>query len=86
MEITINQEGQSKKYLILIFLLAFIITILIIWKNIPKQKQEVEIPSYWKEIRINFDILNAPSTRELKPFEKISPYTEQLGKNNPFLP
>lgn len=38
------------------------------------------------EMKIDFSVLESPVLEGLKPFEKIPPFEEEVGRENPFLP
>jgi len=80
---------KNKKYLILFFLCIVVAIILGVFQLSPKkteEKKEVASTTIWKEVNINFDVLNSPLLENLTPFTKISPFEGQIGKENPFLP
>mgnify|MGYP000855552861 FL=1 len=80
---------KNKKYLILFFLCITVAIILWVFQFSPKkteENKEVASTTIWKEVNINFDVLNSPLLEQLTPFTKISPFDGQIGKENPFLP
>jgi len=80
---------KNKKYLILFFLCIVVAIILGVFQLSPKKTEEkkgVVSTTIWKEVNINFDVLNSPLLENLTPFTKISPFEGQIGKENPFLP
>lgn len=82
------REKQKQKYYLIIFLIIVLIIFLILWQAFLKKKKVtfvVEAPPP-REIKINFQVLEEPALKELRPFEKISPFEETAGRENPFLP
>lgn len=90
MAITISEEKKRKNYLIIVLgiLILLVILIAIIWKIFLQKPEKILPPITLKspEIKINFEILKNPILKELQPFEEIKPFTEPVGRENPFLP
>jgi len=89
MAITFFQKRKIQRYLIPVFIGAFLITGIIIWQGFFK-KEEPPLPEEvlrpFKKIKINFEILKSLLLEELQPFEEIPPFEEEIGRENPFLP
>ena len=90
MAITFFEQRKKQRYLILALALIISLTLIVVWKGFlfkkPKpQPGAVEFPRP-AEIKINFEALKNPILEELQPFEEISPFKEEAGRENPFLP
>lgn len=98
MAVTFLQKRKIQRYLIPIFIILILITIIVIWRGFfvkeePILPEKVLIPP--KKIEIDFGVLKSPVLEELQPFEEIKPFEEvvvegevieKLGRENPFLP
>jgi len=94
MAIRFIQEKKKQVYLILILVVMVLITILILWQGhrlqdlsaiIPRSSaHNLNLPRY-PEITIDFEILDREDLKELTPFEEISPFDGETGRENPFL-
>lgn len=75
----------QRKYIILgaALLLSFL-AFLLVQKVFFKEKVKKEIPP--PKIEIDFRVLESQALKELEPFEKIEPFEDQIGRENPFLP
>lgn len=88
MAITFIQEKKKQKYLLLAFGAILVIIIIIILIGFGRDKIVVSVPQLppKKTISINFNVLENPILKELSPFEEISPFGDEKGRGNPFLP
>lgn len=87
MAIVFTQERKKQKYLILVLLLIILVAAAVVWWGFLRtEKPPIVVPPSWKEVKINFDVLEIPLLEELKIFEKIAPFEGQPGRENPFLP
>lgn len=87
MAITFIQQRKKQQYLIIIFVLLILAIILIFWSPLFK-KLEVTPPVTIlepKKVKINFEVLENPALEELQPFEKIAPFEDEIGRENPFI-
>lgn len=88
MAITLLQKQKIQKYLILAFIAVLIIIVFVLWLGYRKKEdlppQEVFIVQ--EEVRIDFEVLKNPLLQELEVLEKIEPFAEEAGRENPFLP
>ncbi len=90
MPIDFIQERKKQKYLIAIVLAVFVITGVILWFGYFRKPEPVleEVPPLIgvKEIKIDFSVLENPFLQQLQPFEQVSPFEGEIGRENPFLP
>lgn len=75
----------QRKYIILgaALLLSFL-AFLLVQKVFFKEEVKKEIPP--PKIEIDFRVLESQTLKELEPFERIEPFEDQIGRENPFLP
>ena len=75
----------QRKYIILgaALLLSFL-AFLVVQRMFFKEEVKKEAPP--PKIEIDFQVLESQALKELKPFEKIEPFEDQIGRENPFLP
>jgi len=83
----IIKEEKRQKYFLVTFLIIVLITFLILWQGFFKKGKIVPVVEVLapREIKINFEVLEKPALKELKLLEKISPFEETIGMENPFL-
>ena len=88
MAITSFIEPKRKKQYLLLLLGAIIVGILfLVWNYfLAKPTLPVFQPTPPPEIKINLEILKNPILEQLEPFETISPFEGEVGRENPFLP
>ena len=92
MAITFIEKRKRLRYLVFVFLavLAAII-IIFLWPNIsgyfPGVKQWALPPLEITEerIEIDFEVLKHPLLEKLQLFPEIEPFTEEVGRENPFI-
>lgn len=75
----------QRKYIILgaALLLSFL-AFFLVQKVFFKEEVKKETPP--PKIEIDFRVLESQALKELEPFEKIEPFEDQIGRENPFLP
>ena len=87
MTIDLIQKRKIQKYLILVLAVVILITLNIYWwfylrePVLPSVKPLKLAP----KIEVNLDLLKSPFVQELEPFEGIKPFTDKIGRENPFL-
>jgi len=91
MAISFVQQKKRQKQLLILGGAVFVVTILILWFGYFRQPEEVFNPpatttGFIKDININFEFLKNPFLKDLNPFEKITPFEDETGRENPFLP
>ena len=66
--------------------------ILIVWLGVLKPKEEIPVDTssqqipMSKTVKINWPLLQDAKLEELKDFEKILPFEDEIGRKNPFIP
>lgn len=87
MAVKFIREKKKQKYLILVLSIVVLVTSVILWQGFFKKEKPVSpTPGLsFREIRINFDMLESPLLKELQPFEGIPSFVEERGRENPFL-
>jgi len=90
MAITFIKERKRQKFLTLIALGAVAVAFIIFWfgyfkKEKPLPPSTTPIAAY-REIQIDLNVLGSPLLKQFQPFEKILPYEDGMGRDNPFLP
>jgi len=91
MTITFVEERKKQKRLLVIFgfLIAITVVVLVqgLLQRIPLSTTiGGEISPTFKEIEIDFTILENNNLKDLEPFEGIKPFEGKIGRENPFLP
>lgn len=88
MAITFLEQKKRQRYLLLIFALITVATLVLLWQGFLLKPKPLPPPAVLKppEIKINFEILKNPILKELQPFKEIEPSKEKIGRENPFLP
>ena len=79
------KKNKSLKYLIVGIIIA---SLIILIKEIILKPESLSLPeqSYFaREIKINFNLLENKTIKELLPFENISAL-EKIGREDPFRP
>ncbi len=91
-------QQKKQKYMIAIFSVILVITLVILWFGFLKNKISFSIfktnlPSNqagelgsMKDIKINFDFLNTKAFQDLLPFKDVSPFEGKAGRDEPFKP
>lgn len=85
----IQEEKKRQRYLILFLILVLVVTSFVVWWGFFREKKIVPstipiVPP--REIKINFELLESPALKDLRPFTEVSPFTAELGRENPFIP
>ena len=90
MAITFLEKRKRLEYLFPILGVVLLITIFVLWQGFFKKPPELipELPlkPVIKKVEIDFEILKSPQLEELQLFEKVPPYEEEIGRENPFIP
>jgi len=90
MPVNFVQEKKKQKYLIIVFSIIILISVLVLWFGYLRKSQPgsspVSMSSYQAEIKINFAVLENSLLKQFQPFEKVIPFEGQKGRSNPFLP
>lgn len=92
MAVTFVEERKKQKKLILVFILLIMATIFVLILGFGKKilpggiiQTEMVMPTL-KKIEIDWSILESQKLKDLEPFEKIKPFEEKPGRENPFKP
>jgi len=87
MAVNFIEQKKRQKYLILVFLIIIVITGVVLWFGYFKKEKPVSLSpkTPFREIRIDFDILESPFLKEMQPFERIPFFEGEEGRENPFL-
>jgi len=87
MVVTFIEPKKRQKYLVFILIVIIIVIVFLVWNYfLAKPKLPPLAPLPPSEIKINFEILKSPILDELQLFEEISPFEEEIGRENPFIP
>lgn len=88
MAITPFIEPKRKKQYLFLLLGALIVgALFLIWNYfLAKPTPIISQPQPPPEIKINFEVLKSPILKQLEPFETISPFEGEIGRENPFVP
>jgi len=88
MAVKFIKQRKKQKYLILIFIAVLLITSFVLWFGFFKKEETSTLTAAIapREIKIDFEVLNNPLLKELKPFIKVFPFEGLVGRENPFLP
>ena len=92
MAITFIEKRKRSRYLIFVFL-AILVAIIIIafWPNISSYLFEIEseilpqLEMTKEKIEIDFEVFNHPLLEKIQLFLEIEPFTEEVGRENPFI-
>lgn len=92
MAITFVEKRKKLRYLVFVLLaiLAAII-IIVLWPNIsgfflgvkPLVLPPLEITE--EKVEIDFEVFKHPLLEKLRLFPEIEPFTEEIGRENPFI-
>ena len=93
MAITFIEKRKRLRYLVFVFLVILVaIIIVVLWPNIsgfflggvkPLVLPPIEITE--EKIEIDFEVLRHPLLEKLRLFPEIEPFTEEVGRENPFI-
>lgn len=90
MAVKFIKERKKQRYLIMAFAVILVIVGIVLWLGYFKKEKPVPPPDsaapHYREVRINFEILENPFLKESQSFEKIPPFEDEKGRKNPFLP
>ena len=87
MPIAFIEPKRKKYYLILLLIVIVIGASYLIWNFLFLRRPTPPLkPLPPKEVKINFETLKNPILEKLQPFERIPPFEEKPGRENPFLP
>lgn len=90
MAIIFAKQRKKQKTLILITGLIVGVALVVLWFGYFREEKETlpTIVAPPQKIKINFEILENPFLKELRPFEKVAPFPfeDGIGRENPFLP
>ncbi len=92
MPVDFLQQRKRQKYLVPITIAVIVITVLILWFGYFKEEKAVFLPvedqtgTVFREIKIDFSVLENPFLKELQSFIKITPFEGKTGRENPFVP
>jgi Na+/melibiose symporter-like transporter len=87
MVIVLPKSKRRQQYLILLLIVIIFGISFLVWNYfLAKPAPLVFQPTPPPEIKINFEILKSPILEQLVPYEKISPFQEEIGRENPFTP
>ncbi len=86
--VTSFQTKKKQRFLFFFLGIAIFGMVFTLWyKFLNKKPSSVHVlPQKPAEIKINFDILKSPILTELQPFERIVPFENEAGRQNPFIP
>lgn len=91
MAITFVEQRKKQKYLIWIFVLFSLATLIVVWFGFFRKKPllyltpQITVISP-RQVQINFELLESDALKSLEQFEGIPPLEGQKGRQNPFLP
>jgi len=88
--ITFLEKRKRLKSLIPIFVIIIFIIGIVIWRGFFAEEklpalEEILKPAF-KELKIDFPILESPGFEEFQLFEKTLPFEGETGRENPFIP
>ena len=88
MAVTFIEQRKKQKYLIIGFLAIIVVTLIVLWLGYfrkEKPPSPISVRTYYKEIKIDFTVLESPLLKEFQPFGEITPFEAEKGRGNPFL-
>ena len=89
MAITFTQEKKKQRYLMLILAVVIILILFVVWWGFLREAEEfVPVITGFtpKQIQINWSVLQQEELENLKAFEGIAEFEDEVGRENPFLP
>ena len=91
MAITFLEKRKIQKRFILILGIVLFVIVLVIWQGFFVKEKPIflgEIVKPSKKVEIDFETLESPILKGLRPFEEIAPIGEEveIGRENPFVP
>ena len=86
MAIAFTQEKRKQRYLFLTLFAVILITAIVLWQGFfRKAKPVVVVTPPRREVKINFEVLEDKTLKELQAFIPITPFGGTVGRENPFL-
>ncbi len=89
MAIAFIKERKKQKYFMLIAVAMLGVALVVLYLGYFKKEKPIP-PSVsataYREIKINFEVLENPFLKGLQLFEKVPVFGGQKGRENPFLP
>lgn len=89
MAITFLEKRKRLRYLFPVLATVVLITALVIWRGFLAKEKPQTTPAASeqpvKKIEIDLKTLKNPLLDEFQPFEKIEPFKEKIGRQNPFI-
>lgn len=88
MAVDFVKTKKRQRYLLVILVLAIIAILLVIWQGFFQKPAVIVVPlspQKTPEIEINLGLLQDPEVEALKLFESISPFSGEIGRENPFI-
>lgn len=79
---------KRQQYLILALALVVILALVFVWRNLlakPAATEEVTPVFFPTEIKINWAALQNEKLTKLQPFADITPFTDTVGRKDPFV-
>jgi len=91
MALNFRQHKKKQNYLLWVSLVIIIITIAVLWFGVFRDGDEAIETTFGpasliKKIDVEFGVLENPFLDKLNPFEEISEFEGEIGRENPFLP
>ncbi len=91
MSVNFKEEKKKQKYLVILVSSVILVTVLILWFGVFKDKSnlmvfEIRPANLIKEIDVDFNALDNSIFDDLKVFEDIPEFEGEIGRENPFLP
>jgi len=93
MVITFTQKRKTQKYLVIVFVALIAIIAFVFLSDLFKKEEETpvieSVSRVVPKVEINFQILENPILKKLtEPYPELPPVfpSEQIGRENPFLP
>lgn len=92
MAITFIERSKRLRQLVFVFFAILVaIIIVVLWPNISSLFLKVEplvlppLEITEEKIEIDFEVLKHPLLEKLQLFPEIEPFTEKIGRENPFI-
>jgi len=88
MAIIFLEKKQKQRYFILALAGTILLVILVIWQNlftVPLEPTPSPAATKPTKIEITLDVFKSQAFKDLRPFEEIKPYEDELGRKNPFV-
>jgi len=88
MAVDFIKTKKRQRYLLLILALVIIATLVVIWYGFFQKPTVIVVPlssQKTPQIEINLGLLQDTEVEALKLFESISPFSGEIGRENPFI-